>query len=120
MTGVDYANNAGGKGWNRTIKYNKKEYGEFIRRVQGVIERLGVRAVDVERVGWVLGREKAVIQGGLETASDLKETSTPARPQVKKETKTSAKRKTGESMGAVENREEAGGSRRSKRLRKGS
>ena len=85
-----------------------------------MIERLGVKAVDVERVGWVLGREKAVIQGGLETVSDLKETSTSARPKVKKETKTSAKRKTGESMGAVENREEAGGSRRSKRLRKGS
>jgi len=116
MTGVDYSNNAGGKGWGRNIKYDKKEYGEFIRRVQGLIERLGgdVKAVDVERVGWVLGREKAVIQGELGSAS--KETSKPAK--VGKETKTSAKRKAGDTTGAVANSEAAGGSRRSKRLRK--
>lgn len=50
-------------GWDSPIKYNLKEYLEYLRGVSQLIERLDgkVKAVDVERVGWVLGREKAVI-----------------------------------------------------------
>jgi len=114
MTGVDYANNAGGKGWNRNIKYDKKEYAEFIKRIRGVIERLGgaVKAVDVERVGWVLGREKAVIQGGFVDCTVG--TSEPA--VARKEPKVALKRKAEESTGTVE--KSLAGPRRSKRQRK--
>ena len=48
-------------GWKRAIKYNVKEYAELVERVSGLRARLGkeIRAVDVERVAWVLGRENA-------------------------------------------------------------
>jgi hypothetical protein len=112
MTGVDFTKNVGGKGWNRSIKYDKKEYVEFIKRVREVMERLGgdVRAVDVERVGWVLGREKAAILVSTEGTSDGRDT-------ARQETKTMTKRKAQETTGAVE-KNEAGGPRRSKRQRK--
>ena len=55
-----------GKGWQRKIKYNVKEYETVVQSVEKLRERLrrglgegdeGVRAVDVERVAWVLGKE---------------------------------------------------------------
>lgn len=55
--------------WDRPMKYNLKEYMEYLGGVSKVIERLGVMAVDVERVGWVLGREKAAIVGPIRVAS---------------------------------------------------
>jgi hypothetical protein len=114
MAGVDYGGNTGGKGWDRKIKYNKKEYGEFIRRVRELIQRLGgdVKAVDVERVGWVLGRERAILQGEI---AGGEEPSRAASGIGKKEVKI-LKRKA-----AVINSTAAGqetGARRSKRLRK--
>jgi hypothetical protein len=115
MTGVDFSNNAGGKGWNRNIKYDKKEYGEFIRRVREVIERLGgdITAVDVEKVGWVLGKEKAVVQG--DGVHDHEEALEASRSAARKEAKTAVKRKTGDTTTSVG---ETGGPRRSKRSRK--
>lgn len=67
MAGVDFAGNPGGKNWDRKIKYNRKEYGEYIKRVRGLMKRLGgdIKAVDVERVGWVLGRERAVLRSDV-------------------------------------------------------
>jgi len=111
MTGADYSNNAGGKGWNRNIKYDKKEYGEFIRHVREVTERLGggVKALDVENVGWVLGKEKAVIQGDRVYNQ---EASMPAA--AKMETKTAVKRKMADTI----EHDQAGGPRRSTRSRK--
>ncbi|KAH7125351.1 hypothetical protein B0J11DRAFT_486846 [Dendryphion nanum] len=49
----------GGKegGWKRGIKYSVKEYRELVERMGVVRERLGVGAVEMERVAWVLGRE---------------------------------------------------------------
>lgn len=44
-------------GWKRVIRYNNKEYEELARRVGEVAGRLGVDAVDLERVAWVLGKE---------------------------------------------------------------
>ena len=116
MTGVDFSNNAGGKGWNRNIKYDKKEYGEFIRRVREVIQRLGgdISAVDVEKVGWVLGKEKAVIQG--DDVHDL-EASGVSRPVARKEAKTAVKRKIGDTASLGE-QYQTDGPRRSKRSRK--
>ncbi|CAE7193530.1 hypothetical protein CFE70_007218 [Pyrenophora teres f. teres 0-1] len=55
-----------GKGWQRKIKYNVKEYETVVQNVEKLRERLGrglgegderVKAVDVERVAWVLGKE---------------------------------------------------------------
>ncbi|KIM76661.1 hypothetical protein PILCRDRAFT_826062 [Piloderma croceum F 1598] len=112
MTGVDFSNNAGGKGWDRNIKYDKKEYGEFIRRVREVIQRLGgdIGAVDVEKVGWVLGKEKAMIQGD---GVHAQEASGASRPVAKKEAKT-VKRKIGDTTSVGDQCQ----TRRSKRSRK--
>ncbi|KAI2485608.1 hypothetical protein Ptr902_04548 [Pyrenophora tritici-repentis] len=52
-----------GKGWQRKVKYNMKEYETVVQRVEKLRVRLGekgnesVRAVDIERVAWVLGKE---------------------------------------------------------------
>ena len=55
-----------GKGWQRKIKYNVKEYEMMLDRVHKLRQRLrrgfGQRdtlamAIDVERVAWVLGKE---------------------------------------------------------------
>lgn len=113
MTGVDYGNNAGGKDWNRNIK---KEYGEFIRRVRALMERLNgsAKAVDVERVGWVLGKEKAVIQIDHHVHSHDPQTSKPAASK-KEKSKPAVKRKTAE---ATQDAARETDTRRSKRLRK--
>ncbi|KAF2872449.1 hypothetical protein BDV95DRAFT_593824 [Massariosphaeria phaeospora] len=57
-----------GGGWKRGIKYNVKEYGQVVEGVRELRSRLGegVRAVDVERVGWVLGREGVDVGGDRE------------------------------------------------------
>ncbi|KAI4685160.1 hypothetical protein J4E81_008973 [Alternaria sp. BMP 2799] len=55
-----------GKGWQRKIKYNVKEYEMMLDRVHELRKRLRrgfgqrdplARAIDVERVAWVLGKE---------------------------------------------------------------
>lgn len=56
----------GKTGWGRSIKYCVKEYGEVIARVERVRERLGVRAVDVERVAYVLGKEGLDVDAEIE------------------------------------------------------
>lgn len=52
-----------GRGWDTGIKYNVKEYKGVLEGVGRVRERLGVRAVDVERVAYVLGSERADVGG---------------------------------------------------------
>lgn len=52
-----------GRGWDRGIKYNVKEYKGVLEGVGRERERLGVRAVDVERVAYVLGSERADVGG---------------------------------------------------------
>ncbi|KAJ4357673.1 uncharacterized protein N0V89_002249 [Didymosphaeria variabile] len=44
-------------GWNRVIRYNVKEYQELLGHVNKMRTRLGVTAVDMEKVAWVLGKE---------------------------------------------------------------
>jgi hypothetical protein len=58
-------------GWQRKIKYNVKEYGMVVSKVDELMERLGVRATEVERVAWVLGKEGVDIdaEGGSEDAA---------------------------------------------------
>ncbi|KAF3039189.1 hypothetical protein E8E12_006806 [Didymella heteroderae] len=48
-----------GVGWNRKIKYNVGEYKEVLKSVEALTSRLGVRAVDAEKVAYVLGKEMA-------------------------------------------------------------
>ena len=60
---------AGGKargGWNREVKYTVREYEALVGKVGGLKERLGdgVRAVDLEKVAWVLGRESVDVGEG--------------------------------------------------------
>lgn len=52
--------------WKRGIKYSAKEYEVVLRRVGEVVGRLGVRADEVERVAWVLGRRGVDVGGGEE------------------------------------------------------
>jgi hypothetical protein len=47
----------GGKGWGRRITYSLPEYRQLDGFVSQLISRLGVKAVEVEMVGYVLGKE---------------------------------------------------------------
>jgi hypothetical protein len=51
----------GREGWNKKIKYDAKEYRTYVEGVKALVERLGgdVTAGDVEKVGFVLGKEGA-------------------------------------------------------------
>ncbi|KAF3052516.1 hypothetical protein E8E11_011506 [Didymella keratinophila] len=51
------------KGWDRKIKYNVGEYKEVLKSMGELRKRLGVRAVDAEKVAYVLGKEMADIDG---------------------------------------------------------
>ena len=50
-----------GDPWTSNIKYNAKEFRQMLEASLGLCKKLGVDAVDVERVGWVLGHEKATL-----------------------------------------------------------
>lgn len=52
------------------IKYNKKEYAALGEEAQKLIERLGVRAVDLEKVAYVVMNQTA---GGFDTKDDKKD-----------------------------------------------
>lgn len=60
-------------GWDRRIKYNVTEYKEVLASVEALRERLGVRAVDAERVAYVLGREMVDLDGGVDAETDGKD-----------------------------------------------
>ncbi|KAF2664274.1 hypothetical protein BT63DRAFT_483712 [Microthyrium microscopicum] len=77
-------------GWARKIGYTAKEYKRFAEMVKDVVERLGVGAGDVERVGYVLGKEKRDLAGD---GGDVeRETEEGEKETVKK----GVKRKVGE------------------------
>lgn len=61
-----------GGGWERKIKYNVSEYKEVMKSVEELRERLGVRAVDAEKVAYVLGKEMANIDEGLQSEEGTK------------------------------------------------
>ena len=68
-------------GWGRKIKYNMKEYEQLLGHIKALVKRLGVRAVDVEKVAWVLGREKVDVSFGEE--GEAKQNSTKAEDEGK-------------------------------------
>lgn len=49
--------NKPGRGWDRKLKYDAKEYAEYLSQTKKIAERLGVTTEEVEQVGFVLGRE---------------------------------------------------------------
>ncbi|KAH8155077.1 uncharacterized protein LAJ45_00086 [Morchella importuna] len=51
----------GREGWGKKIKYDAKEYRTYVEGVKALVERLGgdVTAGEVEKVGFVLGKEGA-------------------------------------------------------------
>lgn len=64
-----------GKGWDRQIKYTPKEYMELFVRVQELISRVEVSAVDAEKVAYVLGKQgagKAANEGSTSTSKTAK------------------------------------------------
>jgi hypothetical protein len=60
-------------GWQRKIKYNVKEYEMLLKKVDALVKRLGVRAVDAERVAWVLGKERVDVGAESEEEAVKKE-----------------------------------------------
>lgn len=73
-------------GAKSTIKYNAKEYGELLTAAAEVMERLGVQAVDVEKVAFALMRyncSEPIVAAENDTASTTrqeKETASEAAP----------------------------------------
>lgn len=67
-------------GWQRKIKYNFKEYEMMFDRVEKLRMRLGkspdktpeiiVRAIDIEKVAWVLGKEGKDVGAGEEKGEE--------------------------------------------------
>lgn len=70
-----------GEGWERKIKYNLNEYKQLLENVRALRERLGVRAVDAEKVAYVLGKEMANINGQIHEDAETED----ARVEEKKE-----------------------------------
>lgn len=62
--------------WNIKIKYNKSEYESYLERVQDLQQRLEkVTACEIERVGFVLGKENANLTGSKINPKDRNEVS---------------------------------------------
>ncbi|GAB7335346.1 hypothetical protein MBLNU13_g07736t1 [Cladosporium sp. NU13] len=51
--------NKSGAGWDRKIKYSVKEYRELKEKVNGLRDRIGKGAIEVEKVAYVLGKREA-------------------------------------------------------------
>lgn len=45
-----------GKGWDRKIEYDIREYNQFVSKMKEVSHRLGVDPAEVEMVGFVMGK----------------------------------------------------------------
>lgn len=115
----------GSTGWNRTIKYNLKEYDRLFGRVELLSRRLGLRAVDMEKVAWVLGKEGADIDANDEAHEKyLKKGATTEVPgveevedeEVAKEVE--SKPKKGTKRKATDAKKEVEGTRKSTRTKK--
>ncbi|KAF2656825.1 hypothetical protein K491DRAFT_596312 [Lophiostoma macrostomum CBS 122681] len=84
-------------GWKRKIKYSKKEWDGIRERVWESVKRLGVKAVECEKVAYVLGREGVDVgvdskeEQGLDLGADHKSsTSTGIRKESMTRVKTKA------------------------------
>lgn len=97
------------KGQKSPIKYNAKEYKELGAAAQALVKRLGVAALDIEKVAYVLMKE-----GTSETTSGNKKavSTSDVKPAQVDSSKKQVKRKTGIS---AESSDHQTGLRRSKR-----
>jgi hypothetical protein len=75
-------------GWKRVIKYSMKEYEALLGKVEELKGRLGVRAVDVERVAWVLGREGVNVDAEVEEGGKDSDAGTTDEVRETKEAET--------------------------------
>jgi hypothetical protein len=53
-----------GRGWERKIAYTEKQYRVLFDKVWEARDRLGVQAVEIEKVAWVLGRTGVDLDAG--------------------------------------------------------
>jgi len=56
-----------GHGWNRKISYSMKEYQMLHELSRPVLDRLKVQAIELEKVGYVLGKERAELDDNHST-----------------------------------------------------
>ena len=82
-----------GKGWDRKIKYDAKEYRQYLHEVKDLRERLGggITAEDVEKVGFVVGKEAVTGEsaGAKRTRVAAKDVLSEAGPNLSKKRKSS-------------------------------
>jgi hypothetical protein len=93
----DEPSSSPGKGWTRKIGYTPKEYRRFVELLDAFRKRVDVSAIEIEKVGYVLGRTKADLEGtgsgdveekkesGKRKAEVLEEKVTVEAPAVKKD-----------------------------------
>ena len=65
------------------IKYNKKEYAVLREHAGELIERLGVRAVDLEKVAYVVMNQTAGASGGKDGKKESPEVNAASRDDAK-------------------------------------
>jgi hypothetical protein len=97
-----------GKGWGRRIGYTAKEFSRLVEGLERVRMRLGVRAVDCERVAWVLGRE-GVDLGGREREGKGKERRKAGKEEGVKKSGSGVPHKTKTSKSEGKAEEKSGG-----------
>ncbi|KAH7094665.1 hypothetical protein FB567DRAFT_586023 [Paraphoma chrysanthemicola] len=110
-------------GWKRKIKYNAKEYEQVVEAVEVLWVRLGgkVRAVDIERVAWVLGKEGVTVgEEGDDGESEKEDTSEKIEEDAEEEVKAEPKKevKKGTKRKAPEPKASSTGTRKSTRTKK--
>jgi hypothetical protein len=90
-------------GWQRKIKYNVKEYEILVSKVEELRKRLSVRALDVERVAWVLGKEGVNVDEEYDDVSEDGKTEGTEVKQAEEKitTKKGTKRKAGDSKASI-------------------
>jgi hypothetical protein len=93
----------GGKGWGRRITYSLAEYRQLDGFVSDLVKRLGIEAIEVEMVGYVLGKE------GVDIDSESKSEAKSSNSTEKNAAISGIKRK-------KQTQEPESNSRRSKRL----
>jgi hypothetical protein len=107
-------------GWQRKIKYNAKEYEMLLEKVDALVKRLGVRAVDAEQVAWVLGKERVNIDvrddGDVEDAATKEEE--PVSDEAAEEKVSKPRAKAGTKRKASETKPPAEETRKSTRTKK--
>jgi peptidoglycan hydrolase CwlO-like protein len=69
----DESDSGKGRGWKRKIAYTDKQYRVLFNKVWEARERLGVPAVEIEKVAWVLGRTGVDLDAGDGGLGELEE-----------------------------------------------